>query len=133
MSLIYNVLLCRYQNKHQIHIPINTFDRGLKLMHLGPMGVNANAKCGKDIYLHINSCIIAGGVNNDAPTLEDGVVIGIGAVVLGNIRLARNIAIGANAVVNKTFEEENIAIAGVPAKKVSNNGRLEWNKGNEPC
>lgn len=42
-----------------------------------------------------------------------------------------NIAIGANAVVNKNFTEENIAIAGIPAKKISNNGALEWNKNNK--
>lgn len=37
--------------------------------------------------------------------------------MLGDVRLADNIAVGANAVVNKSFDEENIAIAGVPAKK----------------
>jgi len=44
------------------------------------------------------------------------------------VYIANNVAIGANALVNKSVEEENIAIAGVPAKKISNNGRLEWNK-----
>lgn len=97
-------------------------------MHLGPILVNGNVRAGKDISLHINTSIVAGGTNNGAPVLEDGIVVGVGAVILGNIRLAKNIAVGANAVVNKTFEEENIAIAGVPAKKVSNNGRLEWVK-----
>lgn len=46
--------------------------------------------------------------------------------MLGDVRLADNIAVGANAVVNKSFDEENIAIAGVPAKKISNNGRKVW-------
>lgn len=128
MGTIYRIWLARYQNKHHIHIPINTFDRGLKIMHLGPILVNGNVRAGKDISLHINTSIVAGGTNNGAPVLEDGIVVGVGAVILGNIRLAKNIAVGANAVVNKTFEEENIAIAGVPAKKVSNNGRLEWVK-----
>lgn len=62
------------------------------------------------------------------PTLDDGVIVGVGAVVLGGIYVAKNVAIGANAVVNKDITEENIAVAGVPAKKISNNGRLEWNK-----
>lgn len=47
-------------------------------------------------------------------------------MVLGDVRLADNIAVGANAVVNKSFAEENVAIAGVPAKKISNNGRKVW-------
>ncbi|WP_339319211.1 serine acetyltransferase [Paenibacillus sp. FSL R10-2734] len=127
-SLIYKVLLYRYQNKHHIHIPINVFDRGLRLMHLGPILVNRKVVGGKNIALHINTSLVAGGTDDEAPTLEDGVVIGVGAVVLGSVRLARNIAVGANAVVNKSFAEENITIAGVPAKMVSTSGRLGWNK-----
>ncbi|CAH0315384.1 2,3,4,5-tetrahydropyridine-2,6-dicarboxylate N-acetyltransferase [Peribacillus simplex] len=128
MGLIYRVLLNRYQNKHHIHIPINTFDCGLKLMHLGPILVNGHVRGGKDISLHINTSIVAGGTNSGTPELEDGVVVGVGAVILGDIKLAKNIAVGANAVVNKTFDEENISIAGVPAKKISDNGRLQWNE-----
>jgi serine O-acetyltransferase len=128
MGLLFKVLLSRFQNKHQLHIPINTFDRGLQVMHLGPILVNGNVKGGKDIYLHINTSLVAGGNNDGTPILDDGVVVGVGAVILGDIYLAKNIAVGANAVVNKTFEEENISIAGVPAKKISNNGGLEWNK-----
>ena len=32
--------------------------------------------------------------------------------------------VGANAVVTKSFDEENIVVAGIPAKKISNNGTL---------
>lgn len=127
-GLLYKLLLYRYGNMHQIHIPVNTFDRGLKIMHLGPILVNGRVRGGKDISLHINTSIVAGGVNDGTPIIGDGVVVGVGAVILGPIRLANNIAVGANAVVNKTFNEENVAIAGIPAKKVSNNGSLEWNK-----
>lgn len=65
-------------------------------------------------------------IGEGVPTIGNGVVLGVGAVVLGDVRLADNIAVGANAVVNKSFDEENIAIAGVPAKKISNNGRKVW-------
>lgn len=127
-GLIYKIFLSIFQNKYSIHIPINTFDEGLKLMHLGPILVNGKVKGGKNISLHINTSIVAGGTNDKAPRLSDGIVVGVGAVLLGDIFLAKNIAIGANAVVNKSFEEENIAIAGIPAKKISNNGRLSWGK-----
>ncbi|MGY3815711.1 hypothetical protein ACWOA6_09240 [Globicatella sulfidifaciens] len=111
-----------------LHIPTNSFGCGLKIMHLGPILVNGKVKAGKNISIHINTSIVAGGPDNGAPVLEDGIVIGVGAVVLGPIKIAKNIAIGANAVVNKTFLEENIAIAGVPAKKISDNGRVAWSK-----
>ena len=42
--------------------------------------------------------------------------------------LRNGIAIGANSLVNKSFEEQNIAIAGCPAKKISNNGDSTWHK-----
>lgn len=87
-------------------------------MHLGPILVNRKVVGGKNIALHINTSLVAGGTDDEAPILEDGIVIGVGAVVLGSVRLACNIAVGANAVVNKSFDEENIAVAGVPAKKL---------------
>lgn len=109
-----------------LHIPPNSFGCGLKIMHLGPILVNGKVKAGKNISIHINTSIVAGGPGNGVPVLEDGIVIGVGAVILGQVRIAKNIAIGANAVVNKTFLEENIAIAGVPAKKISDHGRVTW-------
>ena len=38
---------------------------------------------------------------NEAPVVEDGVYIGAGAKVLGNIRIGRKAVIGANAVVTR--------------------------------
>lgn len=55
-------------------------------------------------------------------------MVGVGAIILGDVTIADGVAIGANAVVNKSVTEENIAVAGVSAKKISNNGRAEWNK-----
>lgn len=97
-------------------------------MHVGPVLMNGKVDVGENCVFHINTALVAGGTNDDAPVLESGVVLGIGAVVLGNVHIAKNVAIGANAVVNKSFLEENIAIAGVPAKKISDRGSCEWNK-----
>lgn len=131
MFRLYNFRLSRMQNRYALHIPINCCGRGLKIMHVGPVLINANAQLGENCSLHINTGIVAGGKSSAAPVLEDRVVVGLGAVVLGNIRIAKNVAIGANAVVNKDIAEENIAVAGVPAKKISDNGRLSWGKGDK--
>jgi len=40
----------------------------------------------------------------------------------GKIMVANGVAIGANSVVNKSIDEPNVTVAGVPAKKVSNSG-----------
>lgn len=127
-SLICKIKLYRLQNRYALHIPINTCGRGLKIMHVGPILMNGKVTVGKDCSFHINTALVAGGTNNDVPYLEDGVVVGIGAVVLGNAHIARNVAIGANAVVNKNISDENIAVAGVPAHKVSDGGSLRWNQ-----
>lgn len=128
MACIYKVRLTKMQNRYALHIPANTCGKGLKIMHVGPVLINGNATVGKDCVFHINTALVAGGTNDGVPCLEDGVIVGIGAVLLGNIQVKRNVAIGANAVVNKSIEEENIAVAGVPAKKISNGGSLNWNK-----
>jgi len=62
------------------------------------------------------------GNNYKAPQLGNNVFIGPGAKILGKVKIADGIAIGANAVVTKSFLEPNITIAGVPAKKISEEG-----------
>ena len=54
--------------------------------------------------------------------LGGGIYLGAGAKLLIGVHLADNIIVGANAVVTKSFEENNIVIAGIPAKKISNKG-----------
>ena len=51
------------------------------------------------------------------PTLEDNVVIGSGAQILGPIIIKKNSLIGANAVVTKDVPE-NAVMIGIPAKNV---------------
>lgn len=127
-AVIYKCRLRRLQNKYSLHIPINCCGKGLKIMHLGPILMNGRVTVGENCAFHMNTALVAGGTSDDVPTLGDGVVVGIGAVVVGGVHIADNVAIGANAVVNKDVQEENIAVAGVPSKKISNNGRLTWNK-----
>lgn len=126
MAIIYKTRLRILQNKYGIHIPLNCCDMGLHIMHTGPILINERVAIGKNCAIHINTSIVAGGANDDVPTIGDGVVIGVGAVLLGGIRIADNVAIGANAVVTKSIDLENVSVAGVPAKIVGSNGRLKW-------
>ena len=52
------------------------------------------------------------------PTLEDNVVIGSGAQVLGPVIVGKNAKIGANAVVTKDVPE-NAVMIGIPAKNIN--------------
>lgn len=105
-------------------IPLNVFGPGLAIVHYGTIIVNQNAKVGKNCRLHAGTTIGATNGSTNAPIIGDNVYIGSGAKIIGDIKIGNNIAIGANAVVNKTFKEDNIAIAGIPAKKISENNSL---------
>ena len=51
------------------------------------------------------------------PTLQDNVVVGSGAQILGPVVVGKNARIGANAVVTKNVPE-NAVMVGIPAKNV---------------
>ena len=51
------------------------------------------------------------------PTLEDNVVVGSGAQILGPITVGKNSLIGSNSVVTKNVPEKSV-MAGIPARKV---------------
>ena len=120
-------LLHQMQFRYGMKIRLNSCGKGLKIMHLG--SILTNGDWGEDCSLHVNVSIVSGGRDTGTPVIGSHNVIGVGAVVLGSVKLGEGIAVGANAVVTKSFEENDIAIAGVPARKISENGSGTWNKG----
>lgn len=118
LSLFYERKKHNLGNKLGFYIGPNCFDKGINLWHHGTVIVNPDARIGKNCILHGNNCIGNNGTKNINPIIGDNVDIGFGAVIIGNVTIADNIKIGANAVVNKSFTEPGITIAGVPAKKV---------------
>lgn len=102
-------------------IPINVIGPGLSIAHYGTI-VIGYAKIGKN--LRIQEDVNIGSTNGElnAATIGDNVFIGTGAKVIGDITIADGVAIGANSVVCRSIKESGITVAGVPAKKISNNG-----------
>lgn len=104
-------------------IPLNVFGPGLSIGHIGTIVINNKAKVGSNCRIH--SLVYIGtkaGCSDKTPTIGNNVYIGPGAKLFGEIYIADGIAIGANSVVNKSFFEPNITIAGVPATKISDKG-----------
>lgn len=101
-------------------IPLNVIEEGLSLPHYGTIIVNGNSHIGKNC--RIMTDVVIGSTNglNFAATIGDNVYIGTGAKIIGQISIGDNVCIGANSVVIKTFKN-NITIAGIPAKKISDN------------
>lgn len=102
-------------------IPLNVCGPGLSLPHYGTIVVNQNAKIGANCRLHVCVNIGASGGSELAPQIGDNVYIGPGSILFGNIVIADNITIAANATVYHTFEIPNITIGGTPAVMLKEN------------
>ncbi|BCD60464.1 MULTISPECIES: serine O-acetyltransferase [unclassified Nitratiruptor] len=94
--------------------------------------IGETTEIGNDVLIYQQ--VTLGGVSlshgKRHPTIEDGVVIGAGAKVLGNITIGKNAKIGANSVVVKDVPAESTAV-GIPARVVSkglDKGKLSHNK-----
>ncbi|MBQ3426312.1 MAG: serine acetyltransferase [Clostridia bacterium] len=103
------------------HIPPNAFREGLSIAHWGPIVVHPSARIGKNC--RIQQCVTIGATNGgtQAAVIGDNVFIGPCASIIGEVTIADDIAIGAGSVVTKSFTESGVTIAGVPAKKISDN------------
>jgi serine O-acetyltransferase len=102
----------------------NNFGPGLYITHPGTIIVNGNARIGANCAIY--NCVIIGFepsfMNGRAPQIGNNVYIGPGTHIFGSITIANDIAIGANSVVNKSFTEPGVTIAGSPAKVISKKG-----------
>lgn len=105
-------------HKLGIELGIGVFGEGLQIFHSHGIVVNSSARVGKNCHLHGNNCIGNNGINDGAPVLGDNCTLGVGLKVLGEIVLGNNVTVAAGAVVVQSFPEDNIVLAGVPAKIV---------------
>ena len=67
------------------------------------------------------------GRDNASPTIGDGVWVGPGARIIGDIEIGDNVVVGTNSVVNKSFPS-NVTIAGAPAKIINKKGYRDYLK-----
>ena len=126
LRIFYGFRLRKIQNKYAIHVPINVCAKGLYIVHIGPILINKNSVVGENCTIHINTGIVAGGPNSDAPVIGDHVILGIGSVVLGKTRVGNYVAIGANSCVNRDVLDDHVTVAGCPARIVSRHGSERW-------
>lgn len=130
ISKIIKIILIYKHNKLALktgwNIPPNVFGKGLAIVHLGTIVVSPKAKIGENCRIHV--CVNIGNApshgKDGAPVLGNNVYIAPGVKMFGPIKIGDNTAIGANSVVNKSFEQGNCTIAGIPAKKISDNNSL---------
>jgi serine O-acetyltransferase len=82
--------------------------------------IGETAEIGEDVTLYHG--VTLGGVSwqkgKRHPTLEDGVVVGAGAKILGDITIGEDSRVGANAVVVKSVPPQSVVV-GIPGQVVT--------------
>lgn len=128
--LYYKMLSVKFHNRSVMlgfEIPPNVFGPGLSIAHRGTLVVHPDARIGKNCRIHVDVVIgTRPGPMDLVPTIGDNVYIGPGTKIYGDVVLGDNMAIGANSVVNQSFPEGYMTIAGAPAKKISDRGSEEF-------
>ncbi len=111
-------------------IPPGVCGPGLSLAHYGSIVISPAARIRANCRIHsgVNIGVAKGGVV--APRIGDNVYIGPGAKLFGDIRIGDGVAIGANAVVTKSFES-GVTIVGVPARVIRGPAEIGPESGHE--
>lgn len=114
----------RFLTGIEIH-PGAQIGRGLFIDHGMATVIGETAEIGDDVTLYHN--VTLGGVSWEKvkrhPTLEDHVVVGAGAQVLGPIVIGAHSRIGANSVVVKDVPPHSVVV-GIPGRIKSRNGDM---------
>lgn len=110
--------ISRFITGIEIH-PGATIGKGLFIDHGMGVVIGETAIVGDHVTIYQG--VTLGGTGKETgkrhPTIGDGVTIGAGAKILGNINIAAGSKIGANAVVLKDTSKKSTAV-GIPAKEI---------------
>ena len=117
--------LARFLTGIEIH-PKAKVGKNLFIDHGMGVVIGETSEIGDDVTIYHN--VTLGGItpsinSNDQrdmkrhPTLENNVVVGSGAQILGPITIGKNSLIGSNSVVTKDVPEKSVMV-GIPARRV---------------
>jgi serine O-acetyltransferase len=113
----------RFLTGVEIH-PGAQIGRRLFIDHASGVVIGETAIVGDDVTLYQG--VTLGGTGKEQgkrhPTLEDGVVAGSGAKILGNITVGKNCRIGAGSVVLRSVPEDS-TVVGVPGHIIFREGK----------
>lgn len=111
---------CEFPNSAEI-------GSGIYIPHPYGIVIHCDVKIGEKCNIGQNVTIGVGGRGNKSgvPKIGDRVFIAPGAKIFGSITIGNDVAIGANAVVNKDLPNNAVAV-GVPAKVISYKGSQDF-------
>lgn len=120
LEFLYARMKNRIVNKLGFYIRPNSLGKGVTIFHHGTINVHGNARLGEKCKLHGDNCIGNNGITNDVPTIGNNVDIGFGAKIIGGIKIADNVKIGAGAIVVKDCLHNGATLVGIPAHEIKN-------------
>ena len=124
---LWKVLHARMREKYGLEIPIKaTIGFGLYLGHAFNITINPDAVIGRNCNIHKGVTIGREnrGKRKGAPVIGDYVWIGIGATVIGGIRVGSDVLIAPNAYVNHDIPDHCIVL-GNPCVTISRDNATE--------
>ncbi|MGE5248404.1 MAG: serine O-acetyltransferase [Verrucomicrobiota bacterium] len=108
----------------EIH-PGATIGSGFFIDHGMGVVIGETAEIGDNVTLY-HGVTLGGTTWNKGkrhPTIEDNVIVGAGAAILGNIRIGQNSKIGSGSVVNREVPP-NSTVVGIPGRVVYREGNV---------
>ncbi|MBQ7900517.1 MAG: serine acetyltransferase [Clostridia bacterium] len=100
-------------------IPAHRIGKGFSIAHRGTIVVSTASTIGENCRIHEGVTIGATNGSLNAPQIGSNVFIATGAKIIGDITIADDVCIAANAVVTKSITEPGTTWGGIPAKKIS--------------
>lgn len=113
LGKIWRLILRHYQIKYGFQIyPETQIGAGFYLGHWGSLVINPKTKIGKNCNIAQGVTIAQAnrGKNEGVPEIGDEVWIGPNAVIVGNIKIGKNVLIAPNAYVNIDVPENSIVM-----------------------
>lgn len=115
--------LRRITRFYNSEIPLNVLGKGVVIWHPQRIIINGNARIGS--FCSLSSGVVVAQAHGQSPEIGDYVELMIDSKVLGGIRVADHVRIGANALVLKNIDLPDTTWAGVPAHQISDVGTVE--------
>lgn len=113
---------------HRLSIKLNftisdevQIGKGFSIAHYGNVLIPSTSIIGDNFRIHDGVCIGATNGGSKTAIIGNNVFIATGAKIIGDVCIADDVAIGANAVVVKDIDTPGTTWGGVPAKLISYN------------
>ena len=109
-----------WQIKYGISIQLNTeIGKRLSILHFGNIIINPKSKIGDCVTL-MQGVTVGSSMRLDlCPSISDRCLLGAGSKVIGDVFLAPEIKVGANAVVTRSCCTVGATLVGVPAREIN--------------